>query len=122
MNTWIYKSLTMLVPSWCQGPYTVTMFATVETTSPTESASARFDDATLNGNTLLFAEDSLGSTRVVTDTSGVVCYDADFYPFGGERPYTNNCTPQITNSKAKNATKKPATTLSALATFSIPQE
>jgi RHS repeat-associated protein len=21
-----------------------------------------------------------------------VCYDADFYPYGGERPYTNNCT------------------------------
>jgi len=51
-----------------------------------------FDDVTLNGNTLLFAEDSLGTTRVVTDTSGVVCYDADFYPYGGERPYTNSCS------------------------------
>jgi len=28
----------------------------------------------------------------VTDTSGVVCYDADFYPYGGERPYTNSCS------------------------------
>ena len=28
----------------------------------------------------------------MTDTSGVVCYDADFYPYGGERPYTNSCS------------------------------
>jgi RHS repeat-associated protein len=25
------------------------------------------------------------------DASGVVCYDADFYPYGGERTYTNTC-------------------------------
>ena len=60
--------------------------------SDASSVTSRFDDATLNGNSLLFAEDSLGSTRVITDTSGVVCYDADFYPYGGERPYTNTCT------------------------------
>src|SRR5205814_7222548 len=54
---------------------------------------ARFDDVSVNGKTLLFAEDSLGSSRVVTDASGVVCYDADFYPYGGERSYTNSCFP-----------------------------
>jgi len=40
-----------------------------------------------------YAEDFLGSSRVVTTNTGVVCYDADFYPYGGERtPYTNTCT------------------------------
>lgn len=38
-----------------------------------------------------FAEDSLGSSRIVTTNSGTVCYDADFTPYGGERPYTNSC-------------------------------
>jgi RHS repeat-associated protein len=37
--------------------------------------------------------DHLGTTRVVTDASGNVCYDADFYPFQGERSYITNCTP-----------------------------
>jgi len=23
--------------------------------------------------------------------NGTVCYDADFYPYGGERAYTNSC-------------------------------
>jgi hypothetical protein len=38
-----------------------------------------------------YAEDFLGSSRVVTTNTGVVCYDADFYPYGGERIITNNC-------------------------------
>ena len=38
-----------------------------------------------------YVEDSLGSSRVLTTTTGVVCYDADFYPYGGERAYTNTC-------------------------------
>ena len=38
--------------------------------------------------------DHLGSTRLATDGSGNVCYDADFYPFGGERtPYVSSCAP-----------------------------
>ena len=46
-----------------------------------------------SGTAQFYAEDLLGSSRVVTTNSGVVCYDADFYPFGGERtPYTNTCT------------------------------
>jgi RHS repeat-associated protein len=36
-------------------------------------------------------EDFLGSSRVITDSSGNVCYEADFYPFGGERVITNTC-------------------------------
>jgi RHS repeat-associated protein len=92
LNTWIYQTLSITIPSSLQGPYTATVYAKVESYSTTEGVSARFDDVTLNGYTLLFAEDSLGTTRVVTDTSGVVCYDADFYPYGGERPYTNSCS------------------------------
>ncbi len=45
-----------------------------------------------SGSTAQFyAEDFLGSSRVVTTNTGVVCYDADFYPFGGERTVTNSC-------------------------------
>ncbi len=39
-----------------------------------------------------YVEDSLGTSRIVTNNTGVVCYDADFYPYGGERPYTDTCT------------------------------
>jgi len=33
----------------------------------------------------------LGSSRVIVTNTGAVCYDADFYPFGGERAITNTC-------------------------------
>jgi RHS repeat-associated protein len=46
-----------------------------------------------SGNAQYYAEDLLGTSRVMTTNAGVVCYDADFYPFGGERtPYTSTCT------------------------------
>jgi RHS repeat-associated protein len=44
-----------------------------------------------SGTPIYYLEDLLGTSRVTTTNSGVVCYDADFYPFGGERPYTNTC-------------------------------
>jgi RHS repeat-associated protein len=54
---------------------------------------------TVAGNPTYHIEDLLGTSRVVTTNTGVVCYDADFYPFGGERtPYTNNC-PATNNYK-----------------------
>ena len=38
--------------------------------------------------------DQLGSTRVVTDNLGHVCYDNDYLPYGDEAgPFTNTCTP-----------------------------
>src|SRR5262252_3739458 len=40
---------------------------------------------------VLYVEDLLGTSRVLTTNTGVVCYDADFYPYGGERAYTNTC-------------------------------
>ncbi len=43
------------------------------------------------GNPIYYVEDLLGTSRVTTTNTGVVCYDADFYPYGGERSYTNTC-------------------------------
>jgi RHS repeat-associated protein len=43
------------------------------------------------GNAQFYAEDFLGSSRVITTNNGTVCYDADFDPYGGEHPYTNTC-------------------------------
>lgn len=42
---------------------------------------------------MYYVEDMLGSSRVITGNTGTVCYDADFYPFGGERTVTNTCSP-----------------------------
>jgi len=49
-------------------------------------------DATF-GSVFYYLDDALGTARVVASSTGWLCYDADFYPFGGERAYTNNCTP-----------------------------
>jgi RHS repeat-associated protein len=46
----------------------------------------------VSGNAIYYyAEDFLGSSRVMTTSAGTVCYDADFYPYGGERVVTNTC-------------------------------
>jgi RHS repeat-associated protein len=42
-------------------------------------------------NVYYYLADQLGSTRVVTLANGAVCYDADFYPYGGELIFTNTC-------------------------------
>lgn len=40
-----------------------------------------------------YAEDQLGTSRaMLQDGQTDLCYDADFYPFGGERPYTDLCS------------------------------
>jgi RHS repeat-associated protein len=44
-----------------------------------------------SGAVTYYAEDFLGSTRVMTTSAGAVCYDADFYPYGGEKVITNTC-------------------------------
>jgi len=90
--SWIYQVGSYTVPS--NGAY-VTLYA--EIYNATSSTVARFDDgfvgfsALAGSGPLYYVEDSLGTSRVVTDGRGVVCYDADFYPYGGERPYTNTC-------------------------------
>jgi len=38
-----------------------------------------------------YAEDFIGSSRVITTSAGTTCYDADFYPYGAESPVTNTC-------------------------------
>jgi RHS repeat-associated protein len=38
-----------------------------------------------------YFEDALGTSRVVTNSAGTVCSDADFYPYGRERAYSTNC-------------------------------
>jgi RHS repeat-associated protein len=46
----------------------------------------------VSGNAIYYyAEDFLGSSRVMTTSTGTACYDADFYPYGGERVVTNTC-------------------------------
>ncbi|HKS65629.1 MAG TPA: IPT/TIG domain-containing protein [Candidatus Acidoferrales bacterium] len=42
-------------------------------------------------NVYYYLDDMLGSGRVITTSAGAVCYDADFYPFGGERVVADNC-------------------------------
>jgi RHS repeat-associated protein len=38
-----------------------------------------------------YLDDALATSRVMADSAGNICYDADFYPFGGERPYIISC-------------------------------
>jgi YD repeat-containing protein len=52
-----------------------------------------------------YAEDQLGTSRaMLQDGQTDLCYDADFYPFGGERPYTDLCS-QAYRLRAKNETQ-----------------
>ena len=44
-----------------------------------------------SGNIYYYAEDLLGSSRVIATSAGALCYDADFYPYGGEDVFTNTC-------------------------------
>ncbi|HKS65627.1 MAG TPA: RHS repeat-associated core domain-containing protein [Candidatus Acidoferrales bacterium] len=43
-------------------------------------------------NVYYYLDDMLGRARVITTSAGAVCYDADFYPFGGERVVTDTGT------------------------------
>ena len=40
---------------------------------------------------LYYGQDMLGSSRVMVQYNGTLCYDADFTPFGAELPYTSTC-------------------------------
>ncbi|MBZ5695909.1 MAG: RHS repeat-associated core domain-containing protein [Acidobacteriia bacterium] len=45
-----------------------------------------------SGSIFYYANDMLGSTsKIVQDGQTTPCYDADFYPYGGERVATNTC-------------------------------
>jgi RHS repeat-associated protein len=56
-----------------------------------QSGSATLTVTTAGPTIYYYSEDDLGTSRAITDSSGNVCYDADFYPFGGERSYVNSC-------------------------------
>jgi RHS repeat-associated protein len=43
-----------------------------------------------SGHVDYYFEDHLGTSRIVTDSSGNPLDDSDFYPFGGERPYLSS--------------------------------
>jgi len=48
----------------------------------------------VSGNSIYYyGEDFLGISRQIFTSASALCYDADFYPFGGERPYTDTCPP-----------------------------
>ncbi len=59
-----------------------------------------------SGIPLYYAEDMLGSSRVVVQSNGTLCYDADFTPYGAERPYISTC-PQ--NFKFEGKERDPET-------------
>jgi RHS repeat-associated protein len=47
-----------------------------------------------SGTIYYYAEDMLGSSRTMVQAGATsVCFDADFYPFGGERDVTTSCSP-----------------------------
>ena len=47
-----------------------------------------------------YVQDMLGSSRVIVQSGQTTpCYDADFYPFGGETDYTNTCVAPTQNYK-----------------------
>jgi RHS repeat-associated protein len=41
-----------------------------------------------------YVRDHLGTTRMITDQAGNVCYDADYFPWGGEQHVYVNACPQ----------------------------
>ena len=47
----------------------------------------------VSGNVIsYYGGDFLGSARQIYTSASALCYDADFYPFGGERIVTNTCS------------------------------
>jgi RHS repeat-associated protein len=46
-----------------------------------------------SGAAYYYFVDAIGSTRVVTDSSGNTCFNADYYPYGQENDYATSCSP-----------------------------
>jgi RHS repeat-associated protein len=49
---------------------------------------ARIDSS---ANVFYYYTDQLGTTRTITTSSGALCYDAEFTPYGQETSHTNSC-------------------------------
>ena len=85
-TSWSATSIGVPVPS---GATTGDVLVTV---SGVASNAQTFTVGTAGSNIYYYIEDSLGSSRsIVQDGATAPCYDADFYPFGGERVITNTC-------------------------------
>jgi RHS repeat-associated protein len=61
------------------------------------SAGRRIARHDSSNNVYYYLNDHLGTSRVMAEvpsgsTTATLCYDGDFYPFGGERAYTNTCS------------------------------
>jgi RHS repeat-associated protein len=55
-------------------------------------AGKRIAHRVVSGNVIsYYGEDSLGSSRQIYTSTSALCYDSDFYPFGGERILTSAC-------------------------------
>jgi len=52
---------------------------------------ARIARVDSSGNVLYYFQDRIGTTRAITTSAGVVCYNADFLPFGTEQALVNSC-------------------------------
>lgn len=75
-------------------PITTSETVTVTATSVADGSLSGTATVTLSPSgpqVYYYIEDQLGSSRVITDSAGNICYDADFYPFGGERTVVNTC-------------------------------
>ena len=61
-----------------------------------------------SGSALYYAADTLGSSRVIVQSTGTLCYDADFTPFGGEKTPDQPCaqTPQLRRQRARHRNRQ----------------
>ena len=89
VNTWSATSISVNVPS------AATTGNVVVTVGGVASSGVSFavQCPNVGAGVYYYFSDALGSSRVVTDSSGAVCNDSDYYPYGGERPIissTNN--------------------------------
>jgi RHS repeat-associated protein len=110
IGVWYYDSASYTLPSDYECPCYAQLaidFSTTQHYGATTNV-AIFDNGsiTLGGGSVTsspvyYVEDMLGTSRVLTNNTGVVCYDADFYPYGGERPYTDSCARNVYKFEGK---------------------
>ena len=87
-------------------PGIILIFLRTNYRGPTNPDFRRVAMVPASGIPLYYAEDMLGSSRVVVQSNGTLCYDADFTPYGAERPYISTC-PQ--NFKFEGKERDPET-------------
>jgi RHS repeat-associated protein len=79
-------------PSTIPNNQTVTVTATSQANSTASGSATVSLTASASGPAVYYySEDQLGTSRVITTSTGTICYDADFYPYGGERDVVDTC-------------------------------